>query len=475
MRPFSLKNKFRCLYIGSDILALIIAYFLTNNIRFFYEEANSHWDTLREFLFGEKSIAVSLYVLLLWGIIIFLSGYYNNPFRRGRINDLANTLATTIIAGTLQYLFIVTDDLLRDTKRLLPLYFILLGCYFLCIYITRSIISYYKVRWLASPSHFLPVAIIGSPLEIGKIKKKSTLLHIIPAIEINIEEFITDHSRGEQRQYELTQLITHSKTILDKTKVSAIYLAVRQEESPLGMHLLYSLYAYRCDIYITAESIPLSLGDLYLGSALSIPLIQLSQTNMKEYEKNIKWVVDKGCSLIAMLLLSPLYLSLAYLVKKSSPGPIFYKQERIGRFGKPFLIYKFRTMYIDSEKNGPCLSHENDPRITPLGKVLRKYRLDELPQFFNVFRGDMSLVGPRPERAYYIERLIEEAPYYYLLHNVLPGITSLGMVTYGYASTLEEMKERLQSDWIYYKNMSLTLDLKILLATFKTLLRGKGK
>ena len=153
---------------------------------------------------------------------------------------------------------------------------------------------------------------------------------------------------------------------------------------------------------------------------------------------------------------------------------VFFSQERIGYRGRPFRIYKFRTMYVDAEERGPLLASENDRRITPFGRVMRKYRLDELPQFWNVLKGDMSLVGPRPERKYFIDRIVRKAPYYYLLHNVRPGITSLGMVKYGYAENVEQMVERLKYDILYYENMSLLLDLTILIYTVKTVFTGKG-
>jgi lipopolysaccharide/colanic/teichoic acid biosynthesis glycosyltransferase len=166
---------------------------------------------------------------------------------------------------------------------------------------------------------------------------------------------------------------------------------------------------------------------------------------------------------------------IAVMVKLSSPGPIFYKQERIGINGKPFFIYKFRSMFIDAEKTGPKLSSDFDPRITSWGRFMRKVRLDELPQFWNVIIGDMSLVGPRPDRQFFIDQIVKIAPHYKHLHRVRPGITSLGQVKYGYASNVDEMVRRLKFDILYIENMSLAMDFRVMLYTIKIIMEGRGK
>jgi lipopolysaccharide/colanic/teichoic acid biosynthesis glycosyltransferase len=180
-------------------------------------------------------------------------------------------------------------------------------------------------------------------------------------------------------------------------------------------------------------------------------------------------------SLLGLILLSPLFLLLAMKVKSSSKGPVFFTQKRVGYNGKEFDIIKFRSMREDAEQGIPQLSSEHDARITPFGRIMRKYRLDELPQLWNVLKGEMSLVGPRPERRYFIDQIIHTAPQYQLLQRVKPGITSLGMVKYGYASNLQEMLQRMRYDLLYIENMSMLMDVKILLYTVITLWKGAGK
>lgn len=205
------------------------------------------------------------------------------------------------------------------------------------------------------------------------------------------------------------------------------------------------------------------------------PLSQLSFEKMPLWQEVIKRLMDIFISLLAIVLLIPFFVFTAIGVKMSSRGPIFYRQKRIGKCGKPFSMIKFRTMYLDAEENGPQLSSKNDTRITPFGMFIRRLRLDETPQFLTVLMGKMSLVGPRPERQYYIDQIIEQAPYYVMLHNVKPGITSLGQVKYGYAENVGQMVERLKYDMIYLENRSVAVDIKILIYTILTVLQRRGR
>lgn len=195
----------------------------------------------------------------------------------------------------------------------------------------------------------------------------------------------------------------------------------------------------------------------------------------RDIQRIVKRILDIIGSMIGILLSSPIILLAAIMIKRTSSGVIIYKQERRGYKGQPFYIYKLRSMYTDAEPDGPLLASLDDPRITPFGKFMRKWRIDELPQFYNILIGDMSLVGPRPERAYYIDKIVAQHPEYLELLTCKPGLTSLGMVKFGYAENIYEMIERMQYDLEYIKNSSLWNDVKIIIQTFVVLTNGKGK
>jgi len=204
-------------------------------------------------------------------------------------------------------------------------------------------------------------------------------------------------------------------------------------------------------------------------------LLEIVGDSMPIWQQALKRVMDILISIIALLLLIPLYVICACAVKFSSSGPIFYLQDRVGLDGRNFRIIKFRTMYLDSEEAGPQLSSSNDSRITKAGRFMRKTRLDEFPQFINVILGHMSLVGPRPERQFYIDQIMNSAPQYVHLTKVRPGITSWGQVKYGYAENVEQMLDRMKFDLLYLKNRSIALDVKIMFYTIAIVLKAKGK
>jgi len=226
---------------------------------------------------------------------------------------------------------------------------------------------------------------------------------------------------------------------------------------------------------IMPDQYSLVLGMVKMNNILGAMLVEVDFEVMPTWQKVLKRLIDILASAVALILLSPVFLLLALLVKFDSKGPIFFTQPRIGLKGKLFNIIKFRSMRIDAEANGPQLSHDEDDRRTRIGVFLRQSRLDELPQFFNVFMGQMSLVGPRPEREFFKDQIVAKAPIYQRLHRIKPGITSWGQIKYGYASNVEEMIDRMKYDILYLENMSLGLDFKIMLYTVLIMVQGRGK
>jgi exopolysaccharide biosynthesis polyprenyl glycosylphosphotransferase len=257
--------------------------------------------------------------------------------------------------------------------------------------------------------------------------------------------------------------------------VNEVIIAVDNMDNDMIFSIANRLIVCGVEVKFAPRLFEVVTGHVSLTDVESEPLVDITSSRMPAWQQSIKRVFDITSSAIAMLLLLPIYLYVAIRVKLGSKGPIFYKQERIGYEGRPFMIYKFRTMYTDAESQGPQLSQVNDPRITPFGHVMRKYRLDELPQFWNIIKGDMSIVGPRPERRYYIDQIEKMAPYYCLVYKVKPGLLSWGPIKIGYSDTVEKMVERLRYDIIYMDNMTLQTDIKILFYSIEVIVLGKGQ
>jgi exopolysaccharide biosynthesis polyprenyl glycosylphosphotransferase len=264
-------------------------------------------------------------------------------------------------------------------------------------------------------------------------------------------------------------------TIVKGNKIEDIILATSTTDTKLLSELIAKIAGKGIHIKLLPDMFDLITGHVKSDNIYGTLLVDLPIDEFTPWQKSLKRLIDILISISALLLLFPFFILIAWLIKRNSQGPIFYLQERIGKNGRPFQIIKFRTMVVNAEKNGPQLSNTSDQRITLIGVFLRKTRIDEFPQFINVLKGEMSLVGPRPERQHFIDLISQQEPHYLQLTSVTPGITSWGQVKFGYAENVEEMIRRMKYDLVYLKNRSLTLDFKIMFYTIIIILKAKGK
>ena len=442
-------------YIVADFVMSSVAWLLFNLVRYREIAVHEGFADVWSFLLHSTSLWGQLLAPCGWVALFWLSGYYNKPFGKSRITELFSTFVTVSIGVVILFFTLILNDLPLSYQIYYDVFFALWGFQLVCVYTARFCITQAGKRKMKRGEWALRVLIIGTGPRARRVAADLDRLgyRVLQPVAAGEVDRLGERFAGEP--------------------ADELVVALEADEQRQLQDIIYSLYKYKCPIKVWIDqSVPFS--KVKIKTVEDVPLVDLTDNHFLPVEQNVKWLMDKLCAAVALLLLSPLFLYIAWRVKRDSKGPVFFCQERIGYMGKPFLIYKFRTMYVDAERGGPLLSSEDDPRITPFGKVLRKYRLDEMPQFWNVLKDDMSLVGPRPERRYFIDQIVRKAPFYYLLHNVRPGITSLGMVKYGYAGNVDQMIERLEYDRMYYENMSLMLDLTILIYTVRTVFTGKG-
>ncbi|MDO8951734.1 MAG: sugar transferase [Draconibacterium sp.] len=417
-----------------------------------------------------------IFIPIFWITIYYITGFYKNIFRRSRLIELGQTFTTTLAGVVVIFFTLILDDFIHTYKNYYQLFFTLFFLHFLLTYFFRLVITTQTIHKIHRRKIGFNTLIVGSNEKALKVFNEMNSQKY-PAGNMFVGFVGLEKNNDTLLSRSLPKLGNFSELtdIIQKYEIEEVVIAIETVEHKRLSEILTVIENRQVTIWGIPDLYDFLSGMVKTNTIYGSPLIKISNGLMPGWEENTKRLLDVFLSLIASVILFPVFAALGVIIKTTSRGPIFYKQERIGRFGKPFCIYKLRSMYTGAENGTPALSSENDERITKIGKFMRKTHLDEIPQFYNVIIGDMSLVGPRPERQYYIDQIVKKAPHYTHLHKLRPGITSWGQVRYGYASDVDQMLERLPYDMIYLKNISLYIDLKIMIYTIMVSFKGRGK
>ena len=415
-----------------------------------------------------------IFIPLAWLFLYALQGTYYETRRMFRLRILNMTFLSSLAGSILIFFALLLDDDVRGYQDYYQSFILLFGIHFSSSVSVRLILTSILVSTVRKKGQGFKTLIVGGnekALEIYQelINLPKNVNEFVGYVNINgvdhlLKDFIPNLGK-----------VTDLEGLIKKFEIEEVIIAIESSDHDRLKDILVRIDDGKTKIKVLPDMYVILAGSVKMTNIYGALLIEITSDPMPYWQRAIKRVIDILLSFIAVVLLIPFYIFSAIAVKMSSPGPILFLQERVGINGKQFKIIKFRTMFVNSEASGPQLSSSNDPRITNIGRFMRKTRLDEFPQFVNVLLGDMSLVGPRPERQFYIDQIVKIEPQYLHLNRVRPGITSWGQVKYGYAENVEQMLQRMKFDLIYLKNRSLALDIKIMFYTIIIVVKAKGK
>lgn len=463
------KRIERTLILLTDLLSINLAYLLY----FFFKVESGFFQVMTNPLFFAPMVLVYFY----WLIIFTFVGMYRTWFASSRFEELTTLFKATFVGIFIIFFIILLDDFRNDVSSS-----------------TRFLIFIYwgLLVFLTGAGRLIIRGIQRNLLVRGIGRKKTLIIGFNPKAN-NIHSSIDEHKAlgldvfaylavklinvgKSYNNIEVIDTYKNVKRVVEKHNIKQVIFALERHEEDILLDVID-----RCDdLNISLKIVP-DLYDVISGQARTsqiygFPLIDIMPQLMPEWEKKLKRVLDIFASLTILILSAPLTIASAIIIKLESRGPIFYKQERLGLNGKAFKVMKFRSMVNDAEKkSGPVWAQKNDPRVTKFGNIMRKTRIDEIPQMFNILKGDMSLVGPRPERAHFVEMLSKEIPLYKRRMTVRPGVTGWAQVKHKYDESIDDVKTKLKYDLFYIENMSIRMDISIMFRTILVVFFGKGQ
>lgn len=460
----------------NEKIFLLLTDFITINLAWFvysYIRLQTGWFDL---IIAPEFFLPMLVIYFYWLIIFTFVGMYRTWFAASRFDEISTLFKASFFGIFLLFFLIFVDDYLHNVSTATRiLIFIYWGLFLLFVGSGRIFVRSLQRKLLIKGFGRRSGVIVGFN---QKGKEVLDSVRNAPALGIDIKSFIAVKNENVGKEYKEIQVegTTDSLVeIINKYNVKEIILALEKENQDVLVDVISKTEGKNLNLKIVPDLYEILSGQARTSQIYGMPLIDIMPELMPEWEKKLKRIIDIVVSLILLIVSSPAWLITIVAIKIDSEGPILFKQERMGKDGKLFNVLKFRSMIKDAEKySGPVWSQKNDPRVTRVGKIIRKLRIDEIPQMFNVLKGEMSLVGPRPERPYFVEKLSKEIPYYKRRLKVRPGITGWAQVKHKYDESIEDVKIKLRYDLFYIENMSIRMDFKILLRTVFVVLFGKG-
>jgi exopolysaccharide biosynthesis polyprenyl glycosylphosphotransferase len=421
-------------------------------------------------------LAPMIAIYLFWVVMFFLVGLYRPWYAASRLDELALLFKTVTVGSLILFFMIFVDDAGKPTgpgsRVLIAVYW---GLMLTSVSLGRMILRSVQRRMLCAGIGTHNTLIVGS---IARSRELYDEVVRYPALGYKVVGFVgIDRRRQAQQHREIPVLggIEDLPGLLTREFVQEVLIALDTSDHGRLLDIIGKCDGHKTGIKIMPDLYDIISGQARTNQIYGFPLIEITPQLMPPWEESTKRVIDLAVSGFVLLAGFPLWFFVGGLVRLESPGPALYRQERLGKDGVPFNIIKFRSMRQDAEQEGPQWAGKKDPRITRLGRILRQLHVDEIPQMINVLKGDMSLIGPRPERPVFVQKLAKEIPLYTRRLRVRPGITGWAQVKHQYDETIDDVKKKVQYDLFYIENMSLRMDFKIVLNTLYHMLLGRGR